>query len=169
MLKQNVFIFDIDGTLSDPVNRFHFWKKKEYDNFNAKCGEDKPIKAITEICNGLLKAGKKIIFLTGRTENYKNETQEWLKKHMKQYHPQTSILMMRPKEDKTESTEFKRKAYREVIKDQFNVIAVFEDREKICKMWREEGVYCIEINSIMNIADDLERIQELQIKQIINN
>jgi hypothetical protein len=46
---------------------------------------------------------------------------------------------MRPEGDTRPDEVVKRELYKEHIKGKYNVIAVFDDRAKVCRMWNELG------------------------------
>ena len=73
-------IFDIDGTLADIEHRRPFvtGKKKDFDAFNAAMGWDAvnyPIIELLWMCDD---SAKQIIFCTGRMEQFREVTRDFL-------------------------------------------------------------------------------------------
>ena len=93
-----IAIFDLDGTLSLNEHRQHFITKKPKDwkAFHAACGEDNPNIPIIHICNNLSEWGYRVYILTGRSEDVRATTKEWLAYYKVEY----DGLMMRRKNDK---------------------------------------------------------------------
>lgn len=138
------FIFDIDGTIADCSHRLHFIQQEtpDWDTFYSLCGNDKPI---NNVCNMMrvLQRYSEIIFVTGRSEKFRNHTVEWLKRQtgsFTDYH-----LFMRADGDHRPDYEIKKEIYEQHIKDIFNVLGVFEDRDQVVKMWRELGLTCYQV------------------------
>ena len=52
---------------------------------------------------------------------------------------------MRSKGDHRSDTEVKKEIYDKYIKDKYNILCVFEDRDKVVKMWRDEGLLCNQV------------------------
>lgn len=76
-------IFDLDGTLCDISHRLHFIENgnKDWDGFYAACPDDVPKPAIIELNGMCHDAGHKIIISSGRSENVRTETYNWLTFH----------------------------------------------------------------------------------------
>ena len=81
-----------------------------------------------------------IIIITGRDEQYRNITIDWLLRYNLSY----DELYMRPDGQYTSSVEFKRDIYNDCIRNSFDVIGVFEDRKRVTDMWRELGLVCLQ-------------------------
>ena len=80
-------IFDIDGTLADSQHRLQYLEQqpKQWDKFFSESIKDKYIPAVYNEYKKYKKAGHKIIILTGRPENQRALTEEWLYKKDIQY------------------------------------------------------------------------------------
>jgi hypothetical protein len=39
----------------------------------------------------------------------------------------------------------KEEIYNDYIKDKYNVLAVFDDRDRVCDMWRRIGLLCLQV------------------------
>ena len=54
-------------------------------------------------------------------------------------------LFMRKKDDYRQDAIVKKELYEEHIKDKYYVEAVFDDRDQVVNMWREEGLLCCQV------------------------
>jgi len=150
--KLEAFIFDIDGTLSDNTGRLHHVVqsdedhllgipfKKDWDAFNSDCTQDKVYPDVLNILRSL-EQEYQIILLTGRDNKYRSKTVAWLEKHGVQY----DHLFMRWSGDKSADYFVKQEIYEKYIKKDFDVKGIFEDRERVVKMWRELGLTCFQV------------------------
>ena len=72
MTKMPAFIFDIDGTLSDPKNRLHHLKNgnRDWEAFLAAVGLDEVHEDVRTMAWDLAVRGYKILLVTGRNANF---------------------------------------------------------------------------------------------------
>lgn len=139
-----LYIFDFDGTLSDPSHRHHFiaGEKKDWRGYFAACGRDEPIRSTIRTLRALVRDGAEVQIWTGRSDEVQEESLKWLSIHVGYGLP----LKMRPADDHTPDVEVKRWWLRNLsISDRVRLAAVFEDRSSVVKMWREEGVTCYQV------------------------
>ena len=54
-------------------------------------------------------------------------------------------LIMREKGDRRGDQITKKELYERYIKDNYNVLCVFDDRQKVVDMWREQGLLCCQV------------------------
>jgi len=137
----NVYIFDIDGTLSDASHRMHHIQKdpKDWDAFFDACADDPPHGHIVSLAVTLAKHTP-IIFVSGRAERCRNATASWLARY-----GLGGQLYMRADGDHAPDTDIK-SAVLDLILAQGNVlIMAFDDRDSVVKMWRERGVPCAQV------------------------
>lgn len=135
------YIVDIDGTLAnmEPCGRGPFeWHR---------VGEDEPIDAVIELVETLHMAGYKIIFMSGRDEVCRPETEKWLAENLYWLNGQWTSddqLFMRwttpkgendPKDNIVKYTLFDRH-----IRGKYNVAGVIDDRQQVVDMWRDLGL-----------------------------
>ena len=76
-------LIDIDGTVSEHITKEHSYKYKDARVLNGA----------VEFVNELYDEGYYIIFFTTRKKEYKNVTEEWLKKNGFKYY---SLIMNKP-------------------------------------------------------------------------
>lgn len=131
-------ICDIDGTVALRNNRSPFdYSKVCEDTFDPR---------MLEVLYTFIESGVKIIFVTGRedVDNCRELTTKWLDKNIA-YSESGWDLIMRSKGDHRSDTEIKKEIYDKYIKDKYNILCVFEDRDKVVKMWRDEGLLCNQV------------------------
>ena len=122
--ERNAFIFDIDWTLA-----FMDWERSPYDY--KKVHLDRPNEFLIYIMDKLRKDND-IIICSWRMDDCKAETIEWLKSHDIKY----DKLYMRKEWDTRKDSIIKKEIYENEIKDKYNVIWVFDDRNQVVDMWR---------------------------------
>jgi hypothetical protein len=52
---------------------------------------------------------------------------------------------MRPEGERREDCEVKRELLAQIRADGYNPVMVFEDRDRVVAMWREEGLRCLQV------------------------
>ena len=110
--------------------------------------KDRPIEEVCALLKSLLKDdANKIIFCTGRVEDYREKTIEQINKILKgcKYFDIHSFLYMRPKGDLRKDFMVKRDLYNKMINDGFDPVLVFEDKATVVEMWQELGLKCLKV------------------------
>lgn len=136
-------ICDLDGTLCNIYHRQHYVqsKKKNWQAFYKGLGDD----LVHEFCYDILQMYKErgfaILLVTGRPEEYKPQTKKWLEDHQVKY----DVLLMRKTGDSRKDFVVKKELYEKFIQGKYDVFFVLEDREQVVKMWREEGLTCLQV------------------------
>lgn len=133
----NAVIVDIDGTIADKGNR---------NSFDYSCvGEDTPQKNIIELV-WLLAQDNMIIFVSGRKEICRKDTETWITKFVIDYGPYLLLFMREDKDDRKDSI-VKKEIFEKNIKDKFNIKFVLDDRNQTVDMWRKElGLTCLQVD-----------------------
>lgn len=147
MNKESVVIFDIDCTLSDADWRYHLIEKKpkNWNKYFELSIEDAPIWETVDILNNYaINDGFKILFVTGRNESVRKITLDWLRTNI---HPDISTysLYMRKDGDYRPGVIIKKEILEQDIMPYCIVIAAFDDREDICKMYAEHGITAFKV------------------------
>ena len=130
-----VVLCDIDGTIA--LRRC----RSPYDQ--SKVLED----AFDPRMNFLLSSLSEkfqIIFLSGRqdTKQCREDTEKWLKDNLRL---SEVTLIMRSEGDFRPDDVVKKELYQKYIKDRYNVVCVFDDRDKVVRMWRNLGLLCCQV------------------------
>ena len=144
MNKTKAIIVDLDGTLSDCRSRIKYAVNKEWKEFYGRLGEDEPnpyVRILVRHLQQQMSDKYEIIYLTGRPEEYRRETENWLKK----YDLSADLLYMRETDDFRPDADIKLEIFNSKIKPNFNVKLVLEDRSRVVKMWRSIGLECWQV------------------------
>ena len=133
-------IFDIDGTLADVSERIHYVRKKpkNWNAFSQGMAQDKAIHSMVRLCNILYASGIQIILCSGRSENYRQQTADWLAQQRVNYHD----LLLRKDNDRRQDSVVKREMLANL--DKTKILFVVEDRSRVVEMWRSEGLVCLQ-------------------------
>lgn len=125
---------DIDGTLAIRVGRGPYnWREAHSDHPNP------PV--VTAI-RALHAAGLQIIYLSGRPESARLLTEQWIAREVGTPGP----LFMRDEKDFRRDSEIKRDIYLSHIQPRYVVTAIFDDRNQVVRMWRDElGLTCFQV------------------------
>jgi trehalose-6-phosphatase len=133
-MKPTAVICDIDGTLAHMVNR------GPYDT--SKYMDDEKDDFIHSLFSKLTSEGATRIIVSGRSEEFKEVTQNWLHLHGVTY----KHLYMRPVHNKQNDAIVKREIYEKLIEPHYNVICVIDDRNRVVNMWRNElHLRCLQV------------------------
>ncbi len=138
-------IFDLDGTLALIDHRRPILddksvpSEKRWRDFFAACVDDEPNHPVITTLRALHKLGYYIIIFSGRSDEVKQQTLEWLEKYGVLFHE----LTMRKAGDFTPDEELKKSWLADLDKE--NILCVFDDRAKVVSMWREEGLTCFQV------------------------
>ena len=141
-MKKKAVIVDLDGTLSDSFHRHEHALKKEWKQFFDKMTEDQPKLYVAIMMKTLREAyNHKVIFVTGRMEQYRTRTVDWMLKHGLR----GDLMYMRQDDDYRDDSTVKVEIYRHHIEPHFDVKLVLEDRDRVVKAWREIGLECWQV------------------------
>jgi phosphoglycolate phosphatase-like HAD superfamily hydrolase len=144
---RRAYIFDIDGTLSNPAHRLHHvtGEKKDWPAFFGACGDDAPIPHMIELADRLSEHDD-IVFVTGRSDDTRDTTLLWLKDQLPVLQWDAGEdLFMRKAGDHRADTIVKSELMDAVIAAGWTPIMVFEDRASVVTMWRERGIPCCQV------------------------
>ena len=136
MEKSRIYLCDIDGTLA-----CHKENRSPYDE--SKVLFDKPLPTV-EIIKSLITTGQRVIYFSGRTDKCRADTIEWLNNHVPTVLPLE--LYMRNAGDNRNDAIIKEELYNTYIKDKYEVVGVFDDRLRVCKMWYDLGLFVFNYN-----------------------
>lgn len=126
--KPDAYVCDLDGTLSIITDRSPY--------AGHLCETDVIHEPLADILSALKTCGCKIVLLSGRMEKAREATESWLREHDVDY----CELIMRADKDMRADEIVKEELYREHIEPKYNVMAVFDDRPRVIRMWRRIGL-----------------------------
>lgn len=137
-------VFDLDGTLADLSHRVHFVDGSfggppDWMKFFQGLSEDTPKPDIVMLLRELSEHSA-ILISSGRPEHCRAETEAWLKVHDISY----AEMYLRADEDEGHDTDVKRVHLAQMRADGFAPWLVIDDRKSVVKMWREEGLTCLQ-------------------------
>ncbi len=146
-MDRKVIIFDIDGTLADIEHRRHFVSggNKDWKSFNASMHLDllnTPVYTIYKALRltDLDMVKYEFILCTGRSEDNSKETHEWL-----YYNDIRADQIYFRKSGDSRADHIVKKEFLEDVRSQGKeVLFVVDDRDSVVKMWRENGVVCLQ-------------------------
>lgn len=124
---------DIDNTVADKGTR------DPYDY--SKVSEDTVIAPIADLVGMFDARGYWILFVSGREDSCRHETQKWLDENL----IPNEELIMRPAGDYRPDEVVKAEIYREHIEPVYDVRYVLDDRNKVVRMWRELGLTVLQV------------------------
>lgn len=134
-------IFDLDGTLADGTHRLHLLPAVDlhltdsWNEFNRASKDDSPIHSTIEVCNIMVRAGLRVIILTGRSDIVRAETEAWLGRNFVMY----SELVMRPHSDNRKDTVIKEEFLRNQVGLE-NIVAAWDDSPAVIEHFRGLGI-----------------------------
>ena len=141
--KRRCVICDIDGTLAH-----NYGGRNIYDFTRVK--EDTPDPLVCAVLDGLDSTFGidylDIIIVSGREDDCRKETEEWLYHNMIPY----KALYMRKSGDKRDDVIVKEEIYKEFIEPEYCVLGVIDDRNKVVRMWEKLGVKVMKVGGLYN-------------------
>lgn len=141
--KPKCIIVDIDNTLSNATHRQHLVEcapgYRKWDEFFALAGYDQPNEWCRQLCWSMQRKFK-IIFITGRWEKMRAETEEWLRVHLGWRPHHDYELFMRPSDDQRQDNLVKLDIYNKAVEPRYRVLFCVEDRKRVVDMWRAAGL-----------------------------
>lgn len=140
-------IFDLDGTLALIDERRAKATKPDgkinWDVFFApeNIQLDKPNWPVIESFKALQEAGFIVGIFSGRDDISREETKEWLMDH--EIFP--DFMRMRRNGSFTPDDKLKKLWLNDLLQEGHNIMCVFDDRDKVVKMWRDNGITCFQV------------------------
>lgn len=144
---------DLDGTLALIHGR------SPYDASDCDI-KDLPNWPVIETILAHYKAGRKIIFCSGREDKYRPETIRFIEKYClaKTLHgragefdlqevmsPIEYKLHMRKTDDFRKDSIIKEEIYVNEIEGKYNVLCILDDRDQVVEFWRSKGLTCFQV------------------------
>jgi len=151
-------VFDLDGTIANTNHRNHHLEgsEKNWTEFFAECKDDLAVYPMISMIATLLRVPHcRVEIWTARNDSTKSETLSWLARHGIRASRSPSptyfdssdavTLRMRPSGDTADDTELKRAWLDEARAQKRTPTLIFEDRQRVVNMWREEGIVCCQV------------------------
>lgn len=134
--KPKCIISDIDGTIALHTDRAPYdW---------SRVNEDLPIQEIIDLVYRYQSSGVQIIFVTGRSEDCRRDTELWLDQHFKHGYK----LFMRPSENYLKDRVIKEQIFFEEIEPNYDVDFVVDDRRQVVNFWTDIGLKVLNVGNI---------------------
>jgi hypothetical protein len=145
-----LYIFDLDGTLALIEHRLHHIQKqpKDWRGFFGAVKGDVPNMPVIRTMRRLREGGADIWIWSGRSDECRDQTLHWLATFACHDWPLSCIRDVRMREagDHRDDADLKRKWALGMDRDDKDRLqAVFDDRDRVVKMWRDIGVPCFQV------------------------
>jgi 3-deoxy-D-manno-octulosonate 8-phosphate phosphatase KdsC-like HAD superfamily phosphatase len=168
MNDKKIIICDLDGTIANVQHRLHYIKnpdgtmkpyaERDWNSFNAACGDDEPYMDNIEIlqslvlgmgdgCNVCGAIEREFYFFSGRNESVRSETIEWLQRHVPITEDRDWELYMRSENDFRPDTTVKYEMMYELKIMPEDVLCILDDRQSVVDMWRENGFRVMQVDA----------------------
>lgn len=141
-------IFDLDGTLALIDDRRSLATRPDgkinwkvfFDPKNIQL--DQPNAPVIAMAKMLKAQGHSIVIFSGRDSISRAQTIDWLN----QFDVPFDVLKMRPQGSFTPDDKLKQNWLDQLFPDKNDVLCIFDDRDKVVKMWRDNGLTCFQVN-----------------------
>jgi hypothetical protein len=143
-VEMKVIIFDIDGTVANCTHRQHHVQQKprRWDLFNKAIPLDTPHDDIIWLFKLLANEPDTVMLIaSGRGEDNRPETEVWLADNAINY----KKLYMRRSKDSRPDNIVKKEILDQIRAEFGEPYMVFDDRNQVVNMWRENGVRCLQV------------------------
>lgn len=131
-----VVLCDLDGTAALMCDR------SPYPDGEHLVGGDSPNPAVVEALRAFAAAGKKIVFMSARTEGCRDLTEAWLAEHVGVPY---EALLMRAVGDQRKDAVVKLELFNRLIRHYYRVLCVLDDRDQVVRMWRSLGLTVFQV------------------------
>lgn len=128
-------VLDLDATLSDARHRLHFIEQrpKNWEAFFAGSKDDPPLEEGLAVAASLAEEHK-IVYVTGRPERIRQDTERWLEKHGL---PPGQVYM-RADSDRRPSAVTKMALYRKLAAKR-RIAVIVDDDPSVCRSAQKAG------------------------------
>jgi FMN phosphatase YigB (HAD superfamily) len=141
---KKIIIFDIDGTLANIEHRRAFvqTRPKNWPAFNRGMVRDTAYIDVCWLFRTLAsQSDTTMLVASGRGEENRAVTEKWLYDNVIPY----VELFMRPANDHRQDNFIKFEILEQIRRDYGEPFMVFDDRDQVVNMWRENGVRCMQV------------------------
>ena len=150
-------VVDLDGTLCLTCKRHHFLRSqpKNWAAFFDGIPFDTVNEPVFETVRSLYKTGHNVILCSARNEEHREATRQWLMKYKIYHYDEQRMgrtpkilynkLYMRPDGDHRNDCVLKKEILDTMKEDGYNPQLAIDDRDRVVKMWRDNGVPCFQV------------------------
>lgn len=140
MTTADTIVCDLDGTLADCAWRANLVEgdHRDYEKFHELLIQDPPNPWCADLLAAMYAAGYRIVLVSARPKSALMATLIWLQEKRIRYH---ELFLVRETGDSTPDQELKRAWLRGYGRGRIKFVV--DDRFKVVKMWREEGLICL--------------------------
>ena len=145
-----IYIFDLDGTLALIEHRRHMLEdtkdSQRWRRFYAACDKDLPNEPVINLMQNL-SLSHDIRIWSGRSDEVRHKTIVWLVEHTHFTSAELdTVLRMRKAGDYTPDDKLKKQWLDAMnVVERGLLVGCFDDRNRIVKMYRENGVTCYQV------------------------
>lgn len=142
---KNIVIFDLDGTIADGRHRLHLLPTKDlhltesWSEFNRASVDDGVFDGTLKVMNACYDANMIVIILTGRSDEVREETKQWLHDVGAKY----DVLEMRKHTDNRKDTIIKEEYLRAIGLDR--IAACWDDSPNVINHFRAMGLQVYQV------------------------
>lgn len=146
VLKPRAIVCDLDGTLCNIEHRRNWvdgsvHKKKRWGMFFKMMVHDTPYPIVLGIVELAKKSDITVIFCSGRPEDYRLQSKQWLEQHLSWKDP---TLIMRKCGDYRKDDIVKQELYEEYIKPFYDVTFILDDRPCVVRQWKKNDLVVLD-------------------------
>lgn len=153
-MKTDCFVFDLDGTLCDVTHRRQYvaTRPKNWNAWHAGIALDPPHEPVKRVLRALAWGDEdtrtfqaELVLVSGRSEDYRAETERWLERNHIGTHCYSRLLMRKSGDHRADDI------IKSEIADQlenemgYRILAVFEDRPRVLRMWQQRGIFTFDV------------------------
>lgn len=145
---REIFILDLEGTITDHTHRLEYYQKKDYDSYNKLFNKDKLNVCFMDGFWGMYsKMNRKvdIIIVSAKSEKYRKDVEQWLANHfvsssaLIKLSSIVSHVFMRKEGDERSAVDVKMEIVT-VLLTTNTVYTAYDDRADICRMYANIGI-----------------------------
>jgi hypothetical protein len=151
-----IYIFDLDGTLALIDHRRYLveGEKKDWRTFFRMCVYDEPNWPVINTFHALRRSGAECWIWSARSDEVRDNTVTWLQRYgllprgwwFRRHLACPMRFRMRKDADYSADEQLKASWLGALMKDERSrLAAVFDDRDKVVAMWRENRVACFQV------------------------
>lgn len=142
-----IVICDLDGTIADCSHRQHHVQgegKKNWRAFFREMDKDVLNVKLNRVLEALWYDNMEIWFVSARPDDYREVTEEWLRK-AGWIVGDNCKLLMRKAGDYRADTIVKKEILDQIRSEDVDVVIAFDDRTSVVEMWRENDILCAQV------------------------